>query len=53
MSIKKHIPITKKELKDNTESFMKMLENNPSRIANYFKHPKINIGVLTPFPICI
>ena len=39
---KEHIPITKKELKDNTESFMKMLEKSPTRIANYFKHPKIN-----------
>ncbi|HID69171.1 MAG TPA: IS630 family transposase [Desulfobacterales bacterium] len=39
---KEHIPITKKELKENTENFMNMLEKSPTRIANYFKHPKIN-----------
>ena len=38
---KEKIPINKKELTQNTEKFMQMLENNPSRVANYFKHEKI------------
>ncbi len=37
----KHIPINKKELAQNTESFMSMLSNDPQRISNYFKHEKI------------
>ncbi len=39
---KEHIPITKKELHQNTEKFMNMLSESPTRIANYFKHPKID-----------
>ena len=35
------IPKNKEELAENTERFMKHLENNPSRVANYFKHEKI------------
>ena len=38
---KEKIPINKKELTQNTEKFMKMLESNPSRVANYFQHEKI------------
>lgn len=38
---KEKIPINKKELTHNTEKFMKMLEANPSRVANYFEHEKI------------
>lgn len=38
---KENIPINKKELTHNTEKFMKMLENNPQRVANYFEHEKI------------
>ena len=38
---KENIPINKKELAQNTEKFMKMLENNPQRVANYFEHEKI------------
>jgi len=38
---KEHIPVNKKELTANTESFMSMLEDNPERVANYFKHEKI------------
>ena len=38
---KEHIPVNKEELQANTETFMTMLKNNPRRIANYFKHPKI------------
>ena len=38
---KENIPINKKELAQNTEKFMKMLEANPQRVANYFKHEKI------------
>lgn len=38
---KENIPINKKELAQNTETFMNMLESNPQRIANYFKHEKI------------
>jgi len=37
----KHIPINKKELTKNTEDFMKMLSDNPNRVASYFKHEKI------------
>jgi len=37
----KHIPINKKELAKNTEDFMNELSNNPTRVANYFKHEKI------------
>jgi len=37
----KHIPINKKELAVNTENFMSMLSDNPTRVANYFKHEKI------------
>ena len=35
------IPVNKKELTANTENFMKMLSDNPTRVANYFKHEKI------------
>ena len=38
---KEHIPENKDELQANTEAFMNMLEKNPQRIANYFKHPKV------------
>jgi transposase len=39
---KEKIPVTKEELKKNTESFMQMLSKNEIRVANYFKHPKIS-----------
>ena len=39
---KEHIPRNKKELRANTEAFMTMLEGNPQRIANYFKHHKVS-----------
>ena len=35
------IPKNKEELAENTERFMKSLANNPNRVANYFKHEKI------------
>jgi len=38
---KEKIPTNKKELAQNTEKFMQMLECNPKRVANYFKHEKI------------
>lgn len=38
---KEKIPVNKKELSQNTETFMKMLSQNPQRVANYFKHEKI------------
>jgi len=38
---KENIPINKKELAVNTENFMSMLSENPTRVANYFKHEKI------------
>lgn len=38
---KENIPTNKEELAVNTENFMKMLSNNPTRVANYFKHEKI------------
>ena len=37
----RHIPKNKEELTNNTKNFMTMLSENPQRIANYFKHPKI------------
>jgi len=37
----RHIPKNKEELTSNTKNFMTMLSENPQRIANYFKHPKI------------
>ena len=37
----KSIPTNKKELAVNTENFMTMLQDNPSRVANYFEHEKI------------
>ena len=37
----KNIPTNKKELTENTENFMSMLNNDPDRVANYFKHEKI------------
>lgn len=39
---KEHIPVTKVQLRKNTETFMNMLSKSPTRIANYFKHPKID-----------
>jgi len=38
---KENIPINKKELTVNTENFMAMLSDDPTRVANYFKHEKI------------
>ncbi len=38
---KEHIPLDKKELRQNTEKFMAMLEGDPTRVANYFQHEKI------------
>jgi len=38
---KENIPINKKELTVNTENFMSMLCDDPTRVANYFKHEKI------------
>jgi transposase len=38
---KEKIPVTKEELKNNTEAFMTMLSQNETRVANYFKHEKI------------
>ncbi len=37
----KHIPINKEELAVNTNNFMTMLQDNPTRVASYFKHEKI------------
>jgi len=38
----KQIPVNKKELAQNTENFMRMLNNSPQqRVSNYFKHEKI------------
>ncbi len=34
-------PKTKKELKKNVNSHMRMLQNNPKRVSKYFKHPPI------------
>lgn len=39
---KEAIPTSKQELKNNTQKFMTMLNENPTRVANYFKHPKIS-----------
>jgi len=38
---KENIPTDKEQLTVNTEKFMKMLSDDSTRIANYFKHEKI------------
>jgi hypothetical protein len=38
---KESIPVNKEELTVNTERFMKMLSDDSTRVANYFKHEKI------------
>lgn len=41
-SANKHqIPTTQKELRKNTEKYMFSLQNNPQKVANFFKHPKV------------
>ena len=34
---KKHIPITKDKLKSNLKSYLRLLQNNPIHIKNFFK----------------
>jgi transposase len=39
---KHYIPTNQKELRDNTLNHMIALQNNPQKIANFFKHPSVN-----------
>ena len=41
-SANKHlIPNNKEELRENTNNYMNSLQNNPQKVANFFKHPKV------------
>ncbi len=38
---KYNIPTNKEELRRNTQKYMMSLRNNPKKVANFFKHPKV------------
>lgn len=38
---KYELPTTQKELRNNTEKYMVSIQNNPQKVANFFKHPKV------------
>ena len=38
---KYELPTTQKELRNNTEKYMLSIQNNPQKVANFFKHPKV------------
>ena len=38
---KYEIPTTQKQLRTNTEKYMVSLQSNPKKVANFFKHPKV------------
>ena len=38
---KYELPTTQKELRNNTEKYMLSLQQNPQKVANFFKHPKV------------
>ena len=38
---KNKIPVNLKELKENTLNHMNALQNNPEKVANFFKHPSV------------
>lgn len=39
---KDNIPMNVKELEKNTRVYMKSLQNNPEKVANFFQHPSVN-----------
>jgi len=39
---KNKIPLNQKELKENTLKHMNALQNNPQKVANFFKHPSVS-----------
>lgn len=39
---KHHIPLNQKELRTNTLDHMHGLQNNPEKVANFFKHPSVS-----------
>ncbi len=38
---KYELPTTQKQLRTNTEKYMLSLQQNPQKVANFFKHPKV------------
>ncbi|WP_193210030.1 transposase [Aliarcobacter cibarius] len=38
---KYELPTTQKELRNNTEKYMLSIQNNPQKVANFIKHPKV------------
>ncbi len=36
-----NVPKDKEQLRRNTEKYMLSLQNNPQKVANFFKHPKV------------
>lgn len=38
---KYELPTTQKQLRTNTEKYMISLQQNPQKVANFFKHPKV------------
>lgn len=39
---KNNVPTTKSQLEKNTRAYMVSLQNNPQKVANFFKHPAIS-----------
>ncbi len=39
---KNKIPLNQKELKENTLAHMNALQNNPEKVANFFRHPSVS-----------
>jgi len=39
---KEKIPLNQKELRENTLKHMNALQNNPEKVANFFRHPSVN-----------
>ena len=39
---KDNIPMNIKELEKNTRAYMETLQNNPQKVANFFKHPSVS-----------
>ncbi len=38
---KYELPTSQKQLRTNTEKYMLSLQQNPQKVANFFKHPKV------------
>ncbi|MBA1438693.1 MAG: hypothetical protein FAF05_06895 [Epsilonproteobacteria bacterium] len=46
LKTKKELPTTQKQLRNNTEKYMLSLQSNPQKVANFFKHPKVQYAAL-------